>query len=156
MARVFQTPRANFADYTICVVTVPVMADLLVYRDDDAEASAHGEDIWTFVEKRENAHFTVHIRPKGMTGGDLNIAFTDMKEKAGWQRPSPAARHPRHTTDAASQTARSVEAAGILGRLRRVFRPYCFPHACRTDAGQVLAPAFATAYMGAKREVKHE
>ena len=86
MARVFQTPRSNFADYTICIVNMPVMADLLVYRDDDAGSVAHGEEIWSFVEKRENAQFTVHIRPKGMTGGDLNVAFTDMKEKAGWKR----------------------------------------------------------------------
>ena len=86
MARVFETSKPNFADYTICVVNLPVMADLLVFRDDSAEAVSHGEEIWSFVESRENAQFTVHIRPKGMTGGDLNIAFTDQKEKAGWQR----------------------------------------------------------------------
>jgi hypothetical protein len=86
MTRVFETSQSNFADYTVCVVDLPAMADLLVYRDDTASSVAHGEQIWSFVDRRENAQFTVCIRPKGMTGGDFNIAFTSEKATAGWLR----------------------------------------------------------------------
>lgn len=86
MTRVFEASRPNFADYTICIVDLPAKADLIVYRDDAAEAASHGEMVWSFVDRREAAQCTVYFQPRGMIGGDLNVAFTDQREMAGWQR----------------------------------------------------------------------
>ena len=65
---------------------MPTMADLIVYRDDDTVSEAHGEEFWTFVETRENAHLSVFFTPRGMTYGHISIAYTDDRRKAGWQR----------------------------------------------------------------------
>ena len=86
MARIYEVKSSNYADLTVRVVPIPTMADLIVYRDDDAVSEAHGEEIWTFVKDRENAHLAIYFTPRGMTYGHLSIAYTKERRMAGWQR----------------------------------------------------------------------
>jgi len=86
MTRIYEAKSSNYADLTVRVVSIPTMADLIVYRNDEAESEAHGEEIWTYVPNRENAHLCVYFTPRGMTFGHLTVAFTKNRRLAGWQR----------------------------------------------------------------------
>lgn len=86
MTRIYEVANPNYADLSVRVINSPAMADLVVYRDDNAMSEAHGEEFWTFVPKRENAHLSVYFAPGGMTCGHISVAFTNDRRKAGWQR----------------------------------------------------------------------
>ncbi|WP_112320698.1 DUF6150 family protein [Oceanibium sediminis] len=86
MTRVYETDNPNFADVVVDVVSSPVMADLLVYRRDDARSEAHDETVWTFVNTRENAHLIVYFAPKTLRAAHLKICYVNSRMAAGWTR----------------------------------------------------------------------
>ena len=86
MTRVYETDNPNFADVVVDLVETPVMADLLVYRRDDARSEAHSESVWTFVNSRENAHISVYFAPKSLRAAHLKICYVSSRMQAGWNR----------------------------------------------------------------------
>lgn len=86
MTRVYETDNPNYADVVLDLVSSPVMADLLVYRRDDAKSEAHDETVWTFVDTRENAHIAVYFAPPHMRAAHLRICYVSSRMRAGWNR----------------------------------------------------------------------
>lgn len=86
MTRVYETDNPNYADVVIDLVSSPVMADLLVYRRDDARSESHDETVWTFVDERENAHIAVYFAPPHLRAAHLRIFYVKSRALSGWNR----------------------------------------------------------------------
>lgn len=76
--------RSYRADLTVCEVSSPTRADLIVYVTDRDWQADGNEGVWKYVDRDYRADFKVMFVDREYRA-DLRVYFTDRRTGAGWR-----------------------------------------------------------------------
>ncbi len=82
--KIMVVDRSYRADFTVCEVSSPSRADLVVYVTDRDWQADGNEGVWKYVDRDYRADFKVMFVDREYRA-DLKVYFTDRRTQAGWR-----------------------------------------------------------------------